>query len=98
MRKLLAGLLILLGIAFMLLAFAAAAIDLLGPFPGAQQKSLSLIGSLMVRLTQLLNALRELIEVVVKMPQWLLFAIVGLVLIFSGMRFWDSGKRSARSR
>ena len=89
MRKLIAALLILLGIAFMLLSFAAAAVDLFGPFPSAYSKSMAQGGLTIARLIQLFNALRELIQAVISMPQWLLFAITGLILIFSGMRFWD---------
>lgn len=95
MRKLFGFLLILLGVGFMGLSFAAAAMDLFGPFPSDYSKSLPQAGFTIARLIELFKALRELIETVVSMPQWLLFAVIGLILIFTGMRLF---KRPAARR
>jgi hypothetical protein len=92
MKKLFGFLMILLGMAFMVLSFAAAAMDLLGPFPSTYNKSLPQSGFTIARLIELFKALNELIETVISMPQWLLFAVIGLILIFTGMRCF---KRSA---
>jgi hypothetical protein len=95
MRKLFGFLLILLGIGFMVLSFTAAAMDLFGPFPITANKSLPPTGFTIARLIELFKALRELIETVISMPQWLLFAVIGLILIFTGMRLF---KRPAVKR
>jgi hypothetical protein len=96
MRKLLGVLLILLGIAFLGLSVAAAAMELFGPFPANHTKSLSQGFFSLARLTELLRALDALIKTVVSMPQWLLFAVIGLILVFTGGHL--SGDRTKNRR